>query len=347
MTGNEKVNILDLNADQLKDFIINMGEKGYRASQILEWIQKDVLAFDEMSNLPQELREKLKKLAYLGHMKLGSKTVSGDGTVKYLFVLPGGHAVESVLMQYKYGYSVCISSQVGCRMNCRFCASTGIGFERNLTPGEMYEQVLQIRKDIGSRISNIVVMGIGEPLDNYDNLVSFINLAVSPKGLGIGNRHITISTCGVVPAILKLADEPVQVRLSVSLHAPNDDIRGKIMPINKKYSIDKIIEACKIYTRKTRKRITFEYILIHGLNDSPHHSVELAARLRELPCLVNLIQLNEVKHFSYERSPMECMKLFQDTLMKHGITATLRRRLGADINAACGQLRRSLFEDGE
>ncbi|MFZ5989073.1 MAG: 23S rRNA (adenine(2503)-C(2))-methyltransferase RlmN, partial [Bacillota bacterium] len=256
-----------------------------------------------------------------------------------------GNIIESVLMKYQHGFSVCISSQVGCKMGCRFCASTGAGFVRSLSAGEMLDQVLTIQNDAGNRVGNIVIMGIGEPLDNYDNMVKFLRLVNHKEGLNVGARHISVSTCGLVPKILKLSEENIPITLSISLHAPNDVIREQIMPINKRYSIDKIVEACKIYTETTNRRITFEYALIDGVNDSKDNAVELARLIRGMLCHVNLIPVNTVSSTGYRKSAREKIQKFKDILESYGIETTVRRELGSDINAACGQLRRSLMDD--
>ncbi|HOQ37301.1 MAG TPA: 23S rRNA (adenine(2503)-C(2))-methyltransferase RlmN, partial [Acetivibrio sp.] len=248
-------------------------------------------------------------------------------------------------MKYQHGYSVCISSQVGCRMGCRFCASTGIGFVRNLAPGEILDQIISIQTDVKQRIGNVVIMGIGEPLDNYDNVVKFLRLVNHKDGLNIGARHISVSTCGLVPKILELSKENIPVTLSISLHAPNDSIRDKIMPVNKRYSIDKLIEACKIYTETTNRRITFEYALIEGVNDSKDNALELAGLLKGMLCHVNLIPVNTVDGAGFRRSSKETIAKFKDILEKYGIETTVRRELGSDINAACGQLRRGFMDE--
>jgi len=336
----EKINLLDKEIPELEQILENMGEQKYRAKQIFRWFGKGVTEIDEMTDLSKSLREKLKQISYIGSptciRKLASKT---DGTVKYLFELNDGNTIESVLMKYKYGYSVCISSQVGCKMGCKFCASTQAGFVRNLTAGEMLGQVLYIGKDIGERIGNIVVMGIGEPFDNYDNLMKFFRLVHHPDGLNMGYRHITVSTCGLVPGIERFTGENIPVNLSVSLHAPNDSIRKSIMPVANKYSIDKLISVCKIYTEETKRRVTFEYALISGVNDSKENAEELASRLRGMLCHVNLIPVNTVEGTGLEQSSRKSTEEFKAILERSGIQTTVRRELGADINAACGQLR--------
>jgi adenine C2-methylase RlmN of 23S rRNA A2503 and tRNA A37 len=409
----DKINLLDLSINELTSLIVEAGYEKYRAEQVYTWLYKGIKDIDSMTNIPKDMRSALKEKAEirlpLMHTKLESKL---DETAKYIFELHDGHIVESVLMKYKYGYSACISSQVGCRMGCRFCASTGAGFMRNLTSGEMIGQILSMQNDLASReqgslelkrqdnleskrpdslksmkqdslksmrqedltvkkqeilttreqdklaskdghtvnnhnqedgkIGNIVVMGIGEPLDNYNNIVIFLKNANEPKGLNISYRRITISTCGLVPEILRLADEKIPVNLSISLHAPNDEIRDKIMPVNKRYSIDKIIEACKIYTRTTNRRITFEYAMIENMNDSRKHALELGRLLKGLLCHVNLIPVNFVEGTGFKRTGRKQMELFKSVLESVGIQTTIRRELGADIDAACGQLRRKM-----
>jgi 23S rRNA (adenine2503-C2)-methyltransferase len=257
----EKTDLLDLSLEELHQFLTDIGYEEFRAKQITNWLYRGIRDIDGMTNIPKELRNTLKQISYIGNIRMQDKYVSKDGTTKYLFTLSDGNIIESVLMKYKHGLTVCISSQIGCKMGCRFCASTGLGFVRNLTSGEMINQILSIQTDCGSRVGNIVIMGIGEPLDNYDNVIKFIRQANMPEGLNISYRKITISTCGLVPEILKLSNENIPVNLSISLHSPNDEKRLEIMPINKIYSIDKIIEACKIYSEKTKRRITFEYAI--------------------------------------------------------------------------------------
>ncbi|RCX16783.1 23S rRNA m(2)A-2503 methyltransferase [Anaerobacterium chartisolvens] len=338
----DKINLLDLNIPQLEELLRDMGQEKFRARQVFQWLAKGIPSIDDMTNLSKALREKLSERAFIGRLDIRHKLVSKiDGTKKYLFGLPDGNIIESVLMEYKHGFTVCISSQVGCRMGCGFCASTGAGFERNLTPGEMLGQVLSIQHGESKRISNIVVMGIGEPLDNYKNLIAFLKLVNHPDGLNIGYRHISVSTCGLVPEILSLSQESLPITLSISLHASNDEMRSKIMPVNKKYSIDKLIEACKIYTEVTRRRITFEYALIRGVNDSRKGAYELAKRIRGLLCHVNIIPVNTVAGIDMEKSSRPQIEQFKSILERNGIEATIRREMGSDINAACGQLRRS------
>lgn len=342
----KRINIMDLSVEDIEKHIVESGIEKYRALQIFQWIAGGKKGFDEMTNLSKTLREKLKGKFYIGKLEIRQRLVSNiDGTIKYIFKLDDGNIIESVLMHYKHGHTACISSQVGCRMGCKFCASTGLGLERNLTSGEMLDQIITIQNNEGTRISNIVIMGIGEPMDNYDNVVKFLRLVNCGKGLNIGYRHISVSTCGLVPQILKLAREGMPITLSISLHAPNDEIRNTIMPVNKKYSIDKLIEACKIYTVTTKRRVTFEYAMISEVNDSKENALELAHRIQGMLCHVNLIPVNTVKGIDYRHSERKRIERFQEILEQHGIETTVRRELGSDINAACGQLRRSTMEE--
>lgn len=346
-SGPEKIYLPDLNISELEGFFTGIGQKKYRAKQVFGWIARGAVSFDEMTDLPLSLREELKLFARVSGLKVRKKLESAiDGTVKYLFELDDGNIIESVLMEYIHGYTACVSSQVGCKMGCSFCASTIAGFRRNLTAGEILEQILAIERDRGVKVGNVVVMGIGEPFDNYDNVIKFLRLANSHDGLNIGYRHMTVSTCGLVPGMLRFADEGFQVNLAISLHAPNDRIRAKLMPVGRKYRIDKIIEASKIYTEKTNRRIMFEYALIEGVNDSPENAAELAFLLKGLLCLVNLIPVNSVKGISYRQSGRRRIEEFAALLKERGIETTIRRELGADINAACGQLRHSEISAG-
>lgn len=344
----EKTYLPDMDIKELEEFLKGMGQQKFRAKQIFSWIARGVTDFDEMTDLSKQLREELKLSASITGPSIRRKLASAiDGTVKYLLELADGNIIESVLMEYIHGHTVCVSSQIGCRMGCSFCASTIAGFRRDLTAGEILGQILAIQRDSGVRVDNVVIMGIGEPFDNYDNVMKFLRLVNDPEGLNIGQRHITVSTCGLVPKILQFADENTQVNLAISLHAPNDEIRAKIMPVGRKYSIDKIIEACKIYTEKTKRRITFEYALIEGVNDSPENAGELALRLRGLLCHVNLIPVNTVQETGYRQSGRRHIEEFSKLLQKRGIETTIRRELGSDINAACGQLRRSEMSEGQ
>ncbi|NLP15235.1 MAG: 23S rRNA (adenine(2503)-C(2))-methyltransferase RlmN [Clostridium sp.] len=342
----DKLDLLSMTIDELEDLVLKMGHKKFHGKQIFQWTNKGIKDIDEMSNLSKELRNRLKERTYINRLEIVKKLASSiDDTTKYLFRLMDGSVIESVLMKYQHGYSACISSQVGCRMGCRFCASTGAGFMRNLAPGEMLDQIISIQMDVKQRIGNVVIMGIGEPLDNYDNVVKFLRLANNEDGLNIGARHISVSTCGLVPQILRLSKENLPVTLSISLHAPNNNTRDKIMPVNKRYSIDKLIEACKIYTETTNRRITFEYALIDGVNDSKDNALELAGRLKGMLCHVNLIPVNTVSGTDFKRSTKEKTARFKEVLEKHGVETTVRRELGSDINAACGQLRRGLVDE--
>lgn len=334
-------NIKDYDLEDLKQELILIGEKGFRAEQIFKWLyQEKVKSFDEMTNLSLELREKLKNNYTICNYNILKKLESSDGTKKYLFDILDGNIIESVLMEYHYGKSVCVSSQVGCKMGCKFCASTGIPFVRNLTAGEIVEQILAIEQDTGDKISNIVFMGIGEPLDNYDNVIKAIRILNNPKGLGIGARHISVSTSGLVPRIYDLAKENIQCTLSVSLHASNNEKRSSMMPVNNRYSVEELIKACKEYIAMTNKRISFEYALAKDNNDNMQDAKELANLLKGMLCHVNLIPINKIENGKFTKSSNENIIKFRDYLNDHGIVATIRRELGSDIEAACGQLRR-------
>ncbi len=334
-------NIKDYNIEEIKEELKNIGEKPFRAEQIYKWIYENrVSSFDEMTNLSLELREKLKQDYEIKEFKIITKQVSSDGTKKYLFDLLDGNAIETVLMEYHHGYSICVSSQVGCKMGCKFCASTGIPFIRNLTSGEIIEQIMAVERDTGVRISNIVFMGIGEPLDNYDNVVKAIRNINNPKGLNIGARHISISTSGLVPKIYKLAEENIQCTLSISLHATTDEQRSKMMPVNNSYNIEELLKACKDYIEKTHRRISFEYALAKENNDNLEDAKRLVKLLKGMLCHVNLIPINKIENGEFTKSSNENIMKFRDYLNEHGIVATIRRELGSDIDAACGQLRR-------
>lgn len=335
-------NIKDYNLEELKQELINLGEKPFRAEQIFKWIhQENVTSFDDMTNLSIELRNKLKEnytlCIYNIIRKQESKT---DGTKKYLFDVLDGNAIESVLMKYHHGYSVCVSTQIGCKMGCKFCASTGIQFIRNLSSGEIVEQILAIERDENIRVSNVVFMGIGEPLDNYNNVVNAIRIINNPKGINIGARHISVSTSGLVPKIYKLAEENIQCTLSISLHATTDEKRSAMMPVNNKYNIKELLQACKDYTAKTNRRISFEYALAKGNNDNLEDAKALADLLKGMLCHVNLIPINEIENGTFKQSSIDNIIKFRDYLNSRGIVATIRRELGSDIDAACGQLRR-------
>lgn len=338
-----KEDIRSLAFEELNSEIVNLGFPSFRSKQIYSWIQeKCVSSFDEMTNVPLNIREILSQKYEFRGCKINTKLVSKiDGTVKYLFELYDGEYVESVVMKYKYGYSICVSSQVGCKMGCTFCASAIGGFVRNLAAGEMLSEVFAAQKDLGVKINHLVLMGTGEPLDNYDNVMRFIELLTDEKGQNLSIRHISLSTCGIVPKIYDLADKKLGLTLSVSLHAPNNEIRSKSMPVNSKYDIDELLTACRYYAETTGRRISFEYAMIKGLNDSDDAAKELASRLKGILCHVNLIPVNNVTERNYEKSTLDRQKRFIDILQSVGITATVRRTLGSDINASCGQLRAS------
>ena len=336
-------NIKNYTLDELKEEFKNIDEKPYRAEQVYEWIYKSkATCFDEMTNLSLSLREKLKENFSFGNFNIIKKLESVDGTKKYLFDINDGSGslIECVLMQYYHGYTICVSSQIGCKMGCKFCASTGIKFERGLTAGEIIQQVLEIEKDASVTISNIVFMGIGEPLDNYDNVIKAIRILNNPKSLNIGARHISISTSGIVPMIYKLADEKIQCTLSISLHASNNETRSSMMPINKKYPIEELMKSCKYYIEVTNKRISFEYALAKDNNDNIKDAKDLIKLLKGMLAHVNLIPINKIENGEFTKSTNENIIKFRDYLNDNGIVATIRRELGSDIDAACGQLRK-------
>lgn len=334
-------NIKNYNLDELKQELINLGEKPFRAEQIFKWIfEENVTSFDEMTNISLELREKLKKEYTLCIFNIIKKQVASDGTIKYLFDVLDGNAIETVLMKYHHGYSICVSSQIGCKMGCKFCASTGIAFIRSLTSGEIVEQLLAVERDEKIKISNVVFMGIGEPLDNYEDVVNAIRIINNQKGINIGARHISVSTSGLVPKIYKLAEENIQCTLSISLHATTDEQRSKMMPVNNLYNIEELLQACKDYIAKTNRRISFEYALAKENNDNLEDAKRLVKLLKGMNCHVNLIPINKIENGSFDKSSNENIMKFRDYLNNHGIVATIRRELGSDIDAACGQLRR-------
>ncbi len=341
-----KKDIKSLSYNELNDEILSLKLPKFRTKQIFEWLHKyGVSSFDEMTNVSKDLRKKLSDDFILSTCKIEQKYVSKiDETVKYLFRLNDGEYVESVIMKYKYGYTICVSSQVGCKMGCTFCASTLAGFKRNLEAGEIESQLHAAQKDLGIRISHIVMMGIGEPLDNYDNVIKFFHNVNNENGLNISMRNITISTCGIVPRIYDLLNENLQITLTISLHAPNDVIRSKTMPVNDKWNIDEVIQACRDYVNKTNRRISFEYTLINGVNDSKECAIELSNRLKGMLCHVNLIPVNAVEERGNVRSTDDNIRKFMEILKRNGINATIRRTLGSDINASCGQLRRKRNE---
>ena len=337
--------IKSMTIDELKELMTQIGEKPFRAKQIYSWLHEHlVTSYDEMANLPKNLKQKLADYPITALETLDVQISKVDGTRKYLFRLSDGNMIESVLMRYKYGNSVCISSQAGCRMGCRFCASTIGGLTRNLLPSEMLDQIYRIQTSIGERISNVVVMGTGEPLDNYDNLLRFIHILTEDGGIHISQRNLTVSTCGLVPKIYELAEEKLQMTLAVSLHAPNDEKRRELMPIANKYSIDEILDACRNYFAKTGRRITFEYSLVGGKNDSEADAKELSARISDINCHVNLIPVNPIKERDYVKSTKKVVENFKNKLEKYGINVTIRREMGADIDGACGQLRKSFID---
>lgn len=344
----DKSNLKDFTLKEMETFFEGIGEKKFRAKQVYQWIYKGAREFDEMTNLSKDLRANLNIYAKIGNVKLIQVQSSKvDGTKKYLFELQDGNSIESVFMKYKHGNSICISSQAGCRMGCEFCASTIGGLRRNLTAGEIIDQIVSVERDTKEKISNIVVMGTGEPFDNYDNLSKFIHLVNSKDGLNIGMRSITVSTCGIVPKIAEFAKDFPQVNLAISLHAPNDNIRNMTMPINKQYNIEKLLASCRDYVKETGRRITFEYALVSGINDQPIHLEELAKRLKGMLCHVNLIPLNSVIESGFEGTSRKHALECKDKLEKLGITTTVRRELGSDIDAACGQLRLKNYENFE
>ena len=334
--------IKSMEKEEIEEAFASRGEPSYRAGQVYEWLHRGVKSFDEMTNIPKKTREYLVENYYISSATIEKKLISDyDDTRKYLFSFRDGEMVESVLMHYHHGYTSCISTQLGCKMGCTFCATGQGGFARNLTASEMISQLQAEQQDAGIRISNIVLMGMGEPLDNFDNVVRFLRLVSSEKGMNIGMRHISLSTCGVVPKIYELAELGFQLTLSVSLHAPNDQIRSRTMPINRKYGIDELLKACRYYIDKTGRRISFEYAMIDGVNDSAACASELASRLKGMLAHVNLIPVNDVGGTGYHKSKKERIQRFIAVLEGAGITATVRRTLGSDINASCGQLRRS------
>ena len=339
-------NIKDYNLDELKEEFIKLGEKAYRAEQVFKWLYVDkVSSFDDMTNLSKELREKLKLEFSMHNFEILKKQESADGTKKYLFDILDGNAIETVLMEYHHGKSICVSTQVGCKMGCKFCASTGIKFARDLTSGEIVEQILAVERDENIKISNVVFMGIGEPLDNFDNVVNAIGILNNQKGLNIGARHISISTSGLVPKIYELADKNLQCTLSISLHATNDKKRSEMMPVNNAYNIEELIKACKYYIDKTNRRISFEYALAKDNNDNLEDARELVKLLKGMICHVNLIPINKIDNGNYIKSSNENIIKFRDYLNSKGIVATIRRELGSDIDAACGQLRKKNLKE--
>ncbi len=343
----KKIDILELNEVELEKFILTLDEKKFRAKQIFDWLHsKNVSDFSEMKNISKQTIAKLDELSYIPKLSIETKQVSKeDGTVKYLFELRDGEYIESVFMKYNHGNAVCISTQVGCKMGCTFCASTVNGFFRNLSVGEMLGQIYEIQKDTGERVSNIVLMGSGEPLDNFENVLKFIENINSENGLNISQRSITLSTCGIIDKIYELAEMKLKINLAVSLHATNQTTRASIMPIANKYMLDELMQACKYYGDMTKRRVTFEYALIHGVNDSNVQANELGRKIKGSLSHVNLIPVNKVSENNYEKSKSKAIKDFANILKSMGVEATIRRELGSDINAACGQLRNSKMQN--
>ena len=336
-----KQDIKSMTLAELQEAFAALGEPGFRAKQVFTWLHRGATSFDAMTNLSKPLREKLDGLFYITAPTVARKQVSKlDGTIKYLWRLRDGNCVESVLMQYHHGNTVCISSEVGCPMGCKFCASTIGGLVRRLEPSELVDQVLFSQLDSGLEISNIVLMGIGEPLDNFENVMRFLELINAPEGMHIGMRHISLSTCGLVDKIERLAERNLQLTLSVSLHSPDDASRSKIMPVNRRWPVDTLLAACRAYFEKTGRRISFEYTMISGVSDSPEQAELLAKKLAGMGAHVNMIPLNNVTESGLHASSPQAIRRFQTILEQHGITATLRRTLGSDIDASCGQLRR-------
>lgn len=342
----EKIDIKSLNYDELADYIVSIGEKKFRAAQLYSWIhEKLACSYDEMTNISDKLKKVLKEntlYTCLEPVRVQESQI--DGTKKYLFRLYDGNLIESVFMRYHHGNSVCISSQVGCKMGCRFCASTLNGCVRNLEPSEMLDQIYRIQSLTGERVSNIVIMGSGEPMDNYDNVVKFLGLINSDKGLNISQRNITVSTCGLVPRIKQLAELKLQITLAISLHAPNDELRKTMMPIAYTYSIEQIMDACRYYLSQTARRISFEYSLVKGVNDSPECARQLIKLVHGMNCHINLIPVNPIKERDYEQSEKNSIHNFKEILEKAGVNVTIRREMGRDIDGACGQLRQNHIE---
>lgn len=343
----EKIDIKSMDYKELEELILSMGEKKFRAKQIYEWIHiKLIDSFDSMTNISASFREKLKeKCELVVHTPVNILTSQIDGTQKYLFKLLDGNVIESVLMKYHHGNSVCISTQVGCRMGCKFCASTLDGLERNLTPSEMLEEIYRIQSITGERVSNIVLMGSGEPMDNFDNVVKFLKLITDENGLHISQRNITISTCGIVDKIKKLADMGMSVTLALSLHASDDATRKELMPVANKYSIEEILDACDYYFNKTGRRVSFEYSLVAGVNDTQEEAYKLSMLLKGKNCHVNLIPVNPIKEREYQQSDVVAIQKFKNCLEQNRINATIRREMGRDIQGACGQLRKSYVDN--
>lgn len=337
----EKKALKNFTEAEMKEFMKEIGEKAFRGTQIYSWIYKGAKSFDDMNNIPKTLRTKLEEVSYIGNIDIELKLESKDGkTKKYLFLLNDGNIIETVMMDYDSRVTVCVSNQVGCRMGCRFCASTMDGLVRNLEPWEILDQIMKIQEDTGKRVSNLVLMGSGEPLDNYENTKQFLKIVNDENGLNIGYRHITLSTCGIVPKIYELADMEIPINLAISLHSPYDDKRAEIMPVANKYSIKEILEACRYYIKKTNRRVTFEYSLIKGVNDGKKEAEALSKLLKGMLCHVNLIPINEVDERDFKKPDKAFIYKFRDYLEERNIPATVRISMGSDISGACGQLRR-------
>lgn len=341
-----KLDLKSMSSQALSKLLEDLGQPKFRALQLFKWLQSGVDSFDEMTNIPLSLRKELNELGYIATVKPVRKYVSKiDSTVKYVYELFDGELIESVLMKYEHGYTVCISTQVGCRMGCKFCASGIYGLTRNLTASEMLSQITYVERDNNIRVSNVVMMGMGEPFDNFDNSVAFLKLVSDDNGLNIGLRHISLSTSGVVSGIDRLAEYNFPITLSISLHAPNDDIRNRTMPVNKRWNITELLNACRRYQKVTSRRISFEYALIEGVNDSDENAKQLASVLKGIMCHVNLIPANPIKENTFKKPDRKAIIAFQKKLEDYGITTTIRRTLGADINASCGQLKKKTKEE--
>lgn len=343
-----KIDLKSMYLSELEEFLSEIGQPKFRAKQLFSWLHSGVVDFDLMTNIPKNLREELKEKCYIADVEIARKLKSNiDDTVKYLYRLQDGEYIESVLMKYNHGYTVCVSTQVGCRMGCSFCASGINGLYRNLTASEILSQIMAAERDNGIRVSNVVMMGMGEPLDNFDNSIRFLKLVSDDCGMNIGLRHISLSTSGVVTGINKLSEYNLPITLSISLHAPNDAIRSSIMPINKKWNVDILLKACRDYQKVTTRRISFEYALISGVNDTDECALELSQKLKGIMSHINLIPANPVKENDFKKPDQKRILHFKELLEKKGLTATVRRTLGADINASCGQLRRNAKEGEE
>ncbi|CCY48821.1 Ribosomal RNA large subunit methyltransferase N [Peptostreptococcus anaerobius] len=336
-----KVVLKNLTEEEMVEFILSLGEKKFRAAQVYSWVYKNIRDFDEMKNVPKSLRDKLREKSIIGNLDIELKLESKiDNTKKYLFLLNDGNIIETVAMDYDSRLTVCVSNQVGCRMGCNFCASTIGGLSRHLEAWEILDQIMKVQEDLGKRVSNIVMMGSGEPLDNFDNSMRFLKLVNEKNGLNIGNRHITLSTCGLVDRILELADMQIPINLAISLHSPYDEERKEIMPIAKKYTIKELMDACRYYISKTNRRVTFEYALIKDKNNTDREAKKLVELLRGMLCHVNLIPINPIAERDYEKPNIEYINKFKNYLDKNKIPVSIRNSMGSDISGACGQLRR-------